>query len=120
VLLPRTEEPADSAWTQQRQNELARFDHAFGRPGLLKEQIETNARFLDQYLNNERAQLRRFSCPHIGRLVITERCAYFTPYRSDSHGRGCPVYKFRRGDLYDNFSRLFDQLWNAGGPEPWQ
>ena len=35
---------------------------------------------------------------------------------ADRHGRECPVYKFRRGDLYDNFQRLFDQLWNAAGP----
>lgn len=115
VLLPQSDGPMDYDWTQQRQSELARFDQAFGRAGLLKEQIETTARFLDQYVNNGRAELRRFNCPHIGRIVITERCAYFTPYRSDSHGRDCVVYKFRHGDLYDNFIRLFEQLWDAAG-----
>lgn len=115
VLLPRTDSPADFDWTQQREEELAKFDHAFKRRGLLKEQIETTARFLDQYITSAKVELRRFSSPHIGRIILTQRCAYFTPYRHDSHGRDCSVYKFRRGDLYDNFARLYEQLWMASG-----
>lgn len=117
VLLPCTEATVPSDWTQQRENKLAAFDPAFGKPGLLRDQIETNARFLSRYVDAG-VELRRFSCPHIGRLVITDRFAYFTPYRDDAHVRGCPVYKFRRGDLYDNFSRLFEQLWDADNSKP--
>ena len=115
VLLPQTEGAMDHDWTQQRQTELAQFDRAFLKPRLLKDQIETTVRFLDQYVKSGQAELRRFCYPHIGRIIITDRCLYFTPYRHDSHGRNCPIYKFRRGELYDNFSRLFDQLWNVGG-----
>jgi len=113
VLLPRTDGATDFDWTQQREDELAAFDPAFGRRALLKEQIENAVRFLDQYVANGSVELRRFSCPHIGRIVVTDRCAYFTPYRNDSHGRDCSVYKYRRGELYDNFARLFEQLWIA-------
>lgn len=114
VLLPRTDTGMDYDWTQQRHDELCQFDQAFRRPGLLKEQIETTARFLEQYVSAGAAELRRFNAPHMGRLIITERCVYFTPYRSNSHGRDSVVLKFRRGEMYDNFLRLFEQLWNAG------
>ena len=36
VLLPRTD-ASDYDWTRQREEELAEFDHAFGRQGLLRE-----------------------------------------------------------------------------------
>jgi hypothetical protein len=89
------------------------FDHAFGRRGLLTEQIETTAGFLDEYVRAGRVEIRRYNSPHIGRILITDRCAFFNPYRSDAHGRDCPVFKFRRGELYDNYARLFEQLWRV-------
>jgi len=101
-------------WAQRREEELAVFDHAFGRQGLLKEQVETVARFLDEYVKSSKAELRRYNYPHLGRILITDRCVFFTPYRTDSHGRDCSTYKFRRGELYDSFARLFEQLWEAG------
>jgi hypothetical protein len=99
-------------WTQQREAELARFDPAFGSE-LLKQQIEANAGFLENYSKTGYLEVRRFNAPHIGRLVLTDRFAYFTPYQSTSHGRDNPVYKHRRGVTYDNLDRLFRQLWDA-------
>jgi hypothetical protein len=81
----------------------------------MREQIETNVRFLEQYVAAGQVEVRRFSSPRIGRIVLTERCAYFTPYRKDRHGRDSVVYKFRRGDMYDSYSRLFEQLWESAG-----
>jgi hypothetical protein len=113
VLLPETDPTRPGyTWTEQRERELATFDRAFGRD-LLREQIETNVRFLEQYVAAGQAELRRFNSPHVGRVVLTERCAYFTPYRKDRHGRDSVVYKFRRGDMYDSYLRLFEQLWEA-------
>jgi len=115
ILLPKTAvAPGEHDWTLQRETELSRFDGAFGK-GLLREQIDSNVRFFQEYVASGKVELRRFQYPHIGRVVLTDRCAYYTPYRADRHGRECPVYKFRRGDLYDNLQRLFDQLWNAAG-----
>jgi hypothetical protein len=113
VLLPRTDGSGEFDWTHQREVELSEFDHAFARQGLLKDQIETTARFLEGYVNTANVELRRFNYPHIGRIILTDRCAFFTPYRHDSHGRDCAVYKYRRGDLYENFARLYEQLWMA-------
>jgi hypothetical protein len=116
ILLPRTDGSGEFDWTQQREEELSKFDRAFARHGLLKDQIETTARFLEGYVSTARVELRRFNCPHIGRIILTDRCAFFTPYRHDSHGRDCAVYKYRRGDLYENYTRLYEQLWMASDP----
>jgi hypothetical protein len=99
-------------WVEQRERELSGFDRAFGR-GLLRQQIEANVQFLQPYVAAGHADLRRFNSPHVGRIVLTERCAFFAPYQATSHGRDNPVFKYRRGPVYDNLQRLFDQLWNA-------
>jgi hypothetical protein len=113
ILLPKTIAAAgEHDWTLQRETELSQFDGAFGK-GLLREQIDANVRFFQEYVASGKVELRRFQYPHIGRIVLTDRCAYYTPYRADRHGRDCPVYKFRRGDFHDNLQRLFDQLWGA-------
>jgi hypothetical protein len=116
ILLPvtvlQTDEPD---WTRQREEEVAAFDSAFG-DGILREQIDTTANFLSRYAQEGRIELRRFNYPHIGRILITDRVAYFTPYRSDVHGRDSHVIKYRRGgEMYDFFQRLFNQLWNVAG-----
>lgn len=113
VLLPRTEAPAgEYDWVAHREREIRAFDRAFEKD-LLRHQIETNARFVR---DAGTAELRRFNAPHVGRIVITDSCAYFTPYRADAHGVRSPVYKYRRGAMYDNLKRLFEQLWDAGRP----
>jgi hypothetical protein len=118
ILLPRTiQRDGEYDWTLQRENELAKFDPAFGN-GLLKEQIQVIIRFFQQHLSAKTVEVRQFNYSHIGRIVITERFAYYTPYRKDAHGSNSPVYKFRRsGEMYDNFLRLFEQLWNASKDE---
>lgn len=113
ILLPKTElSEGEYDWVSQRESELARFDRAFGRD-LLREQIEANTTFLRPYVAAGQVELARFSAPHIARIIITDRCAFYTPYRQDSHGRDSPIFKYRRGELYDNFVRLFNQLWTA-------
>jgi hypothetical protein len=116
ILLPQTAlSEGEYDWVWQREAELSVFDKAYGK-GLLRQQIEASVSFIQQYLDNS-VELRRFNSPHIGRIVITERFAYYTPYRSDSHGRDSKVYKFRRGgEMYDNLLRLFEQLWNVSTP----
>jgi hypothetical protein len=118
VLLPDTALPPGTFdWTDQREQEAASFDHAFGA-GMLARQIETTVAFMLQQVAAGAAQLRLFNAPHLGRLILTERYAYFTPYRADAHGHNTKVYKFRRGDMYDNFKRLFEQLWSATSRVP--
>jgi hypothetical protein len=111
ILLPVTSTPqAVIDWTAQREEEIATIDQAFGK-GILGKQIETNVDFLQGYLNSENVELKRYNYPHIGRILITDRAAYFTPYRQAAHGRDSRIIKYRRGEMYDCLVRLFNQLW---------
>lgn len=114
ILLPATTLSANEYdWTAQRDRELGVFDASYGN-GLLRSQIQTNVDFLNVYIQSNDAQLRRYNSPHVGRLIITERFVYFTPYLADLHGSESRVYKYRcGGDTYQNFVRLFNQLWEA-------
>ena len=115
ILLPATTLPEGSYdWIALREREAATFDPAYGK-GLLKQLINANVQFLQQHTQAGTIELRRFNAPITGRLVATERYAYYTPYRADAHGRDSQVYKFRRGgEMYDNLRRWFEQLWQAG------
>lgn len=114
ILLPATTEPEGlTDWTAQREAEIAAIDPAFGR-GILRNQIETTASYLQPYILRGAVELKRYNYPHIGRILITDRAAYFTPYRKAAHGRDSNIIKYRRGEMYDSLFRLFDQLWTNG------
>lgn len=115
ILLPATTLPEGAYdWIALREREAATFDPAYGK-GLLKQLINANVQFLQQHTQAGTIELRRFNAPLTGRLVATERYAYYTPYRADAHGRDSQVYKFTRGgEMYDNLRRWFEHLWQAG------
>ncbi len=103
-------------WTADREAEVARFDPAFGG-GVLAGQIDSTIAFLAKTVEQGLVSMRLFNYPHVGRILITDRVAYFTPYRADAHSRDCRVIKYRRsGEMYDHLSRLFDQLWRTATP----
>ncbi len=114
ILLPRTTLlEGEYDWTAQRDCELSEFDPAFGN-SLLHKQIEINADFLAPYIASKAAELYRYNSPHIGRIILTDRFAYYTPYHSDWHGSDSRVLKYRRGgDTYGNLERLLKQLREA-------
>jgi hypothetical protein len=102
-------------WLEHRQAELAEFDKSFKTQGMLKDQVCAVTKFLVPHADGVKVQIRTFNQPHIARILITDRCAYFTPYRSDAHGKDSRVYKFRRGDdMYDCFARWFELSWKEG------
>lgn len=112
VLLPHTDVPSPLPdWIQQRQDEIMVFDPAPAKRAL-RDQVRFTADFLDHYKREGQVEVRRFTIVPFGRVLITDRVAYFTPYRSDRHARHCAVIKYRtRGHMYDWFKRLFNQLW---------
>lgn len=114
ILLPATSLPDEVYdWTWQREQELAAFDPAYGKD-LLKQLINANVQYLLKHAQSGNVELRRFNAPHLGRVIVTEHYAYYTPYRADAHARESQVYKFRRGgEMYDNLRRLFEQLWQS-------
>jgi hypothetical protein len=118
ILLPDCQDdPSTSTWIAQRERELASFDPAFGTH-LLSTQVSNNIEFLRQHVAKGTVALRLFNAPHLGRMIITDRYLYFTPYLRRTHGRHNHVYKLGRGELYNNFCRFFDQLWEVARPVP--
>jgi hypothetical protein len=117
VLLPIARQRGSGYdWTKQREDEIAQFDHAFGS-GFLGAQIETTMRFLSQYEAKGVVKLRFYDAPHIGRILITDRCVFFTPYSRTQHGRDCPVIKYgAQSDMYNFYMRYFEQLWECAAP----
>jgi len=117
VLLPETSLPENIYdWVAQREHELEQFDPAFGSK-LLHKEIETNVAFLSPHVRSKKIELRLFNAPHIGRVILVDGRAFYTPYKSDSHGRDCPVFKFRPGGIMSsNLQRMFDQLWESLPP----
>lgn len=116
VLLPCTDhEPAYIDWVDDREAELSQFDQAFGT-GTLRGQIRANAAYLAALPTV--VEVRRYDFPHIGRILVTDRCAYLTPYADDAHGRDSRVIKYRRsGEMYDFLDRIFTKSWLAGHDE---
>jgi len=114
ILLPETSLPSgEYNWLNQREQELATFDPAYG-DGLLSNQVESNITFLKSHIKDQKIQLRRYNMPNVGRLVITDRCLFYTPYSKEAHGRHSKVYKFRRHcEMYENMLRFFEQIWTA-------
>jgi hypothetical protein len=100
-------------WVERREAELAAFDPAFGN-GTLAAAIEKNVKYLTGYLKSGDVSVALYSYPHIGRILLTDRAAYFTPYHSTTHGQDDPVMKFRRGgEMYAFLERLYDEIASA-------
>ena len=115
LLLPVARSKGEGPdWTAQRDREVGTFDSNFGK-GLLRDQIETTVKSLGSFVENGLIELRFYNYPHIGRILVTDHVAYFTPYRKDAHGKDCNVIKYRRGgNTYESLSRLFELLWDEG------
>jgi hypothetical protein len=110
ILLPCTEHQAATVdWVDDREAELSAFDPAYGR-GTVRGQVRSNAEFLRAL--PPPLEVRRYDAPHIGRILVTDRYAYLTPYAEDAHGRDSKVIKFRRGgEMYEFLERLFAKSW---------
>jgi len=110
VLLP---EPG-SAWTQDRQEEGESHDAVFP-PGQLARDIEATVAYVCAMESKSKAELRVANMPHMCRIVLTDRCVYFTMYRSDLPGSKTRIAKyFAHADTYRWLKRLFEQYWSIG------
>lgn len=97
-------------WIVERDAELARVDVSYGR-GQLRRQIETTIEHVEHHVDGDHFQVRLFELPHVGRIILTDRFAFFTPYSDAKHGRDCRVFQYGRGDIYDNLARFFEMAW---------
>ncbi|MBQ0987309.1 hypothetical protein KBZ10_22875 [Streptomyces sp. F63] len=110
ILLPRLDVPTgERDWINDREEELQAFDTSFSA-GQLRRQITSTHDYLAP-LAAGRVEVRGYNFPHLARVVLTERAVYVTRYRADEHGWNTPVYKYRRGETYDLWTRVFTKLW---------
>jgi hypothetical protein len=103
-------------WIGLRESEVSKFDSTYGKRDYLRSEISTSIQFVLNHIESERANLRLYQFPQSHRAILTENYLYFTPYLSDRHGRGSVVYKFRRGEMYDYYLRMFNLIWEISKP----
>jgi hypothetical protein len=113
IILPDPAPTSSIDWIAVREREIMAFDNSY-TPGSLRRQIETNLETLRKPVITGCADVRVYSGPHLGRIVLTNHAAYFTPYRSNAHGRSTACIKYRAGGvMHDCFSRYFEQTWDS-------
>ena len=111
VLLPKTEHiNGEINWVEIRQTENDSFDSAYNAPNRLKGEFESNFEYLKTYKKSG-VSVKRYSYPHIGRIIITDNFVFYSPYSKTSHRSLNPVFKYRKGAMYDNYCRMFNLLW---------
>lgn len=101
-------------WLARREDEVKLFDPAYGK-GLLSSQIQTTILYLENFTDRVNVETRVHRLPLIGRILLTDDCAYLTPYSRFGHSRESHVIKYRRGgDMYEFLGRIFEETWAAG------
>lgn len=111
VLLPDPNEKRQGVdWVSSREEELAKFDTAFGG-GTLRRQIQATCDYLEPFISPGCFEVRLYHAPHIGRIILTDDYLFLTPYSASRHGRDCHVFEYGRGEMYDMFSRFFEMIW---------
>lgn len=112
ILLPNPYLKGRHDWVSHREQELQQFDSAYG-PNVLKSQIEVNITSL-LCIKGKKLEIRLHQYPIIGRIIITDRYLFFTPMLNSSLIRESKIYKFSSsGSMYNNYARLFEQLWDV-------
>jgi hypothetical protein len=118
ILLPNPYKSTKPDWFEQREIELSKIDASFGH-GVLRKQTITNIEYLHNHVREHKIVLGLYSYPLIGRLVITDRCLFFTPMYSGAYIRRSKTFKYSAGgDMYRHYFRLFTQLWSSAEAPP--
>ncbi len=111
ILLPETHSHfPEPDWVKQRDKEISSFDKIYG-DGYLKKEVEENVNFLQKTIPRSGGELRLFSQPHMAKITITDNYLYFRPYTSATHGSDNFIYRFKRGEMYATYERLFAMIW---------
>lgn len=114
VLLP---DPVSGSWLTRREEAMRRRDVGL-RPGLLAQQVQTNADYLLEVARHrDSVALRFYDLPNLYRVVVTDDIAYLTLYEEAEHGRNSRCIVARRpGLLYEFAVRVFTTAWEYSRP----
>ena len=114
ILLPDPSSSTRDSWLSRREREMETYDRGYvGR--MIETQIRSNIQYLmNKTRNRSDIEVRLYDFPHLGRIVITDRKAFVTPYTDRAHGSESPCLRLRRpGPLYDFAERIFAEAWST-------
>ncbi|NSE04773.1 hypothetical protein G4422_15420 [Blautia wexlerae] len=108
ILLPNTR---DNKWIKIRTSEVNASGDGYTEKAFIGA-IESNIEFLHACKGSIKIKL--YDCIHIGRIVLTDRVAYFCPYLANTYGEDVPVYKYAVNSIkYNWIMRLFQEMWSV-------
>ena len=120
VIIPATKRQRgakDPDWTAINEAELAKIDEAYRVPGTLAAQLAATAATLQTYRDRGVLDFREVNFPHLGRLIITEKNVYLTPYddvRPSADNKTIAYAARPDAVTYGHYLRLFNLLWQQG------
>jgi hypothetical protein len=116
ILLPNVESESGLMWVSRRERELATFDKAF-TGGTLAKQISTSISVLMGYQRPDMVEVRMYSAPHFGRLIMTDKGLLLTAYTANRHGPDNELaFHSSESVVYRAMCRLFTELWSDSIP----
>lgn len=108
VLLPDIN---SDVWLKLRTKEVSTSGAGYTEEAF-KEAITSSCLFLK--VCKGKVKLKSYNCVHIGRLIMTDRVAYFVPYLSDTYGEDVAVYKYTANSTkYKWVERIFMEMWES-------
>lgn len=108
VLLPDIN---SNAWIKLRTQEVSTSGATYTEEAF-EEAITSSCFFLKACKGN--VKLKKYDCIHIGRIIMTDKVAYFVPYLSDTYGEDVTVYKYTvNSTKYKWIERLLIEMWKV-------
>lgn len=106
ILLPSIQ---NNKWVEMRIQEVNKVDDKY-----TEEAFDSSLNATIRYLKTCKSNviLRRYDSIHIGRIILTDRVAYFSPYLKDTFGEDVAVYKYlANSTMYQWCERIFNETW---------
>lgn len=109
IVLPVPDET--NKWLIQRADEMHLINDGFTAKTLSTD-IKNVVTFLEPSIQGKKVQLRFSDSQHIGKIILLDSCAFFTPYQNNKFGQDTKVYKYGANTyMYHWLERYFTLLW---------
>ena len=97
-------------WLQARAEEMHNINDAFNAQQLATD-IQATETYLESFIARGTVVLRHTNTQHIGKIIILDECAYFTPYQLKKYGIDSKIYKYKaNSNMYGWVTRYFEGL----------
>lgn len=109
ILLPDTR---NDKWIKRRTSEVSASGDGYTERAFTGA-IDSNIEFLQACRGS--ISIRVYDCIHIGRIILTDKVAYFSPYLENTYGEDVPVYKYKvNSTKYNWLKRMLQEMWIEG------